>query len=261
MIDEEKQQYHDPNSSAEVPEVAEAVADTQPPVGDVNEPLDWELQIAQAYQSSEASQPVGNSQTVAKSGNFADPGLVDALEFLKEELSSATRENESLKAILQSNNANVEDLKNQNLRLAADFENFRRRTAKEKEDLDLQVRCATIMELLPVIDNFERARSHIKPQNDGEMGIHKSYQSVYKQMVDCLKRLGVSPMRPEGEPFDPNLHEAVMREATLEYEEGTVVEQLVRGYMLGDRILRHAMVKVAAIPEPIESEEDNSESN
>jgi molecular chaperone GrpE len=261
MIEEENQQYYDPNSSAEIPEAAEAVAETQSPVGDVNEPLDWELQIAQAYQNSEASEPADNSETVAKSGNFADSGLADALEFLKEELASATRENESLKSVLQANNATVEDLKNQNLRLAADFENFRRRTIKEKEDLDLQVKCATIMELLPVIDNFERARSHIKPQNDGEMGIHKSYQSVYKQMVDCLKRVGVSPMRPEGEPFDPNLHEAVMRESTLEYEEGTVVEQLVRGYMLGDRILRHAMVKVAATPDPVESEESNSESN
>ncbi|OCQ91098.1 nucleotide exchange factor GrpE [Oscillatoriales cyanobacterium USR001] len=261
MIDEENQQYHDPNSSAEVPEAAEAVAETQPPVGNINEPLDWEMQIAQAYQSAEASQSAENAQTVPKSGNFADPGLSEALEFLKEELANATKENESLKALLQANNATVEDLKSQNLRLAADFENFRRRTAKEKEDLDLQVKCATIMELLPVIDNFERARSHIKPQNDGEMGIHKSYQSVYKQMVDCLKRVGVSPMRPEGEPFDPNLHEAVMREATHEYEEGTVVEQLVRGYTLGDRILRHAMVKVAAAPEPIESEESNSESN
>ena len=78
------------------------------------------------------------------------------------------------------------------------------------------------------------------------MAIHKSYQSVYKQLVDSLKRLGVSPMRPEGQEFDPNLHEAVLREPTDEHPEGTVLEELVRGYFLGERVLRHAMVKVAA---------------
>ncbi len=140
----------------------------------------------------------------------------------------------------------LEERQTQYMRIAADFENYRKRTQKEKEELDGQVKRNTITELLPVIDNFERARAQIKPQNDGEMNIHKSYQSVYKQLVDCLKRIGVSPMRPEGQPFDPNFHEAVMREPTDEYPEGTVLEELVRGYFLGDRVLRHAMVKVAA---------------
>lgn len=151
----------------------------------------------------------------------------------------------------------IEAIKNQYVRIAADFENYRKRTAKEKEDLDAQVKRNTITELLPVVDNFERARAHLKPQNDGEMAIHKSYQGVYKQLVDCLKRLGVSPMRPEGQPFDPNLHEAVMREPTDEYPEGTVLEELVRGYFIGDRVLRHAMVKVAAPKEDAPSYEDN----
>jgi molecular chaperone GrpE len=151
----------------------------------------------------------------------------------------------------------IETVKNQYMRIAADFENYRKRTAKEKEDLDVQVKRNTITELLPVVDNFERARAHLKPQNDGEMAIHKSYQGVYKQLVDCLKRLGVSPMRPEGQPFDPNLHEAVMREPTDEYPEGTVLEELVRGYFIGDRVLRHAMVKVAAPKEDAPSYEDN----
>jgi molecular chaperone GrpE len=76
-------------------------------------------------------------------------------------------------------------------------------------------------------------------------------------MVDALKRIGVFPMRPEGQEFDPNLHEAVMREATDEYAEGTVVEELMRGYMLGERILRHSMVKVAVAPDPVVSSEEN----
>ncbi len=143
----------------------------------------------------------------------------------------------------------------QYLRIAADFDNFRKRSSKEKEDIEVRTKCTTIIELLSVVDNFERARTQIKPQNEGEMGIHKSYQGVYKQLVESLKRIGVSPMRPEGQQFDPNLHEAVMREPTEEHPEGTVMEELQRGYYLGDRILRHSLVKVAAPPEQLSAED------
>jgi molecular chaperone GrpE len=165
-------------------------------------------------------------------------------------LSELTQQVESLKAALEERNS-------QYMRIGADFENFRKRTLKEKEDLEQQVKSATITKLLPVLDNFERARSHLKPQTDAEVSIHKSYQSVYKQLVDSLKGMGVSPMRAEGKEFDPNLHEALMRQPTNEHPEGTVLEELVRGYFLGDRVLRHAMVKVAAAPEPgVDSEEN-----
>ncbi|MFB8788571.1 MAG: nucleotide exchange factor GrpE [Potamolinea sp.] len=170
------------------------------------------------------------------------------------------QENEALKAKIEELNQQGESLKTQSIRIAADFDNFRKRTAKEKEDLEVQIKGNTITKLLPVVDNFERARSQIKPQTDGEMAIHKSYQGVYKQLVDCLKAIGVSPMRPEGSEFDPNLHEAVMRQPTDEYPEGVVIEQLMRGYVLGDRVLRHAMVKVAAAQESVvTSDEDNSD--
>ena len=140
-------------------------------------------------------------------------------------------------------------LEEQYMRLTADFENFRKRTSREKEDLELQVKCNTISNLLEVVDNFERARAQIKPQTDGEMAIHKSYQGVYKQLVEALKRIGVAPMRAEGSEFDPNLHEAVLREPTEEHPDGTVLEELVRGYLLEERVLRHAMVKVATAPD------------
>ncbi|WP_250122004.1 nucleotide exchange factor GrpE [Chroococcidiopsis sp. CCMEE 29] len=171
-------------------------------------------------------------------------------------LSEMTQQIESLRGQL-------EERSSQYMRIAADFDNFRKRNQKEKEDLEQQVKRNTIMELLPVVDNFERARSHLKPQTDAEMSIHKSYQSVYKQLVDGLKRLGVSAMRPEGKEFDPSLHEAVMRQPTNEHPEGTVLEELVRGYFLGDRVLRHAMVKVAAATEEVieTSEEENPSSS
>ncbi|NEQ97262.1 MAG: nucleotide exchange factor GrpE [Cyanothece sp. SIO2G6] len=184
-------------------------------------------------------------------------GSVDILA--EEDENEATEESHEGIAILQGQiatiQAELDERNSQYKRIAADFENFRRRTQREKSDLETQTQINTITELLPVIDNFERARAQIKPQTDAEMSIHKSYQGVYKQLVDCLKRIGVAPMRSEGEVFDPNLHDAVMREPTAEYDEGVIIEDLMRGYMLGDRVLRHAMVKVAAPPEPSESPE------
>ena len=163
----------------------------------------------------------------------------------------------NLQSEINALKAQLEDRTSQYMRIAADFENYRRRNSKERDDQEVQIKRNTITELLPVIDNFERARAQIKPQTEAEMTIHKSYQSVYKQLVDCLKRLGVSAMRAEGQEFDPNLHEAVMRQPTAEHPEGTVMEELVRGYMIGDRVLRHAMVKVAAEPEPSNEDAGN----
>ncbi|MGF1458649.1 MAG: nucleotide exchange factor GrpE [Leptolyngbyaceae cyanobacterium] len=186
-------------------------------------------------------------------GAFAESSLEDFVAKETEansESPSDESSNPELQSQLASLKAQLEDRNSQYMRIAADFENYRRRITKEREDQEVQVKRNTISELLPVIDNFERARAQIKPQTETEMTIHKSYQSVYKQLVDCLKRLGVSAMRAEGQEFDPNLHEAVMREPTNEHPEGTVMEELVRGYMIGDRVLRHAMVKVAAEAEP-----------
>ncbi|HEY9879876.1 MAG TPA: nucleotide exchange factor GrpE [Leptolyngbyaceae cyanobacterium] len=182
-------------------------------------------------------------------------------QMTEETASGATQSNESvgsdygvvtadLERQIEGLKAQIEERTSQYMRIAADFENYRKRTSKEKEDLEVQIKGNTVVELLPVVDNFERARSQIKPQTEAEMTIHKSYQSVYKQLVECLKRLGVSAMRAEGQEFDPNLHEAVMREPTHAHPEGTVLDEFVRGYLLGDRVLRHAMVKVAAAPEP-----------
>lgn len=155
------------------------------------------------------------------------------------------QENALLKQQFEEQTKQLDAIKAQYLRNSADFENFRKRSQKEKEELAEKAKQETLSELLPAIDNFERARLQIKPNNDGEMAIHKSYQGVYKQLVDGLKKLGVSPMRPEGQSFDPNYHEAVFQEETDDHPEGTVIEQLQRGYLLGERVLRHAMVKVA----------------
>jgi molecular chaperone GrpE len=152
----------------------------------------------------------------------------------------------------------LDGYKKRYITLAAEFDNYRKRTQREQKELEQQVKRKTIVELLSVVDNFERARTQLKPSSDGEMEIHKSYQSVYKSFADSLKRLGVSPMRPEGQLFDPNYHEAMLREYTNDHPEGTVLEELVRGYLLGDQVLRHSMVKVAAPQENVTSAEEEA---
>lgn len=265
MIEEEKQQYQDPNSTGETPESSSQA--TENPTASANSPAnsneaaDWELELAQAYESARGDRPPEAASGVPGTGSSGNSLGASGSELLKKELAQAIDEKEALKTQLQATLAQLEELKNQNLRLAADFENFRRRTQKEKEELDVQARCMTIKPLLPVIDNFERARSHLKPQTDGEMNMHKSYQSVYKQMVECLKQIGVSPMRPEGEQFDPNLHEALLSEPSSEHEEGTIVQELERGYTLGDRVLRHAKVKVAAPGLSVVASDENLDSS
>ena len=187
----------------------------------------------------------------ASSEEFSLLGAM-TIDFLQEEI-------DTLKQQLEEQTQQVDAYKKRYITLAAEFDNFRKRTEKEKEELETKTKGKTLMEILGVVDNFERARTQIKPANDGEMGIHKSYQGVYKTLVESLKRLGVSPMRSEGQPFDPTYHEAMMREYTDEHPEGTVIEQLVRGYTLGEQVLRHALVKVAA-PKEADPNADQSES-
>lgn len=253
MIEEEKQPDNTSQQTDETNAVSQESRGTEGVATDVTPSVEIEIDsqpnfdepIAEASAVGETTEQGKDGESVGSESATnvsSSAGELANLEALK-------RENEELRTKLDDLNQQCDGFKTQSIRIAADFDNFRKRTAKEKEDLEQQVKRVTISELLAVVDNFERARSHIKPQNDGEMAIHKSYQGVYKQLVDSLKRIGVSPMRPEGQEFDPNLHEAVMREPSDEYPEGTVIEQLMRGYLLNDRVLRHAMVKVAAAPE------------
>lgn len=243
MTEEEKQLENTQEPVVEpTSESSETISEPNSDVGTPLEPTEAEL--SDAWQALDADT---DDTTVVSASTEAVPQAADNQAALSE-----------MSQLVESLKAQLEERTGQYVRIAADFDNFRKRTQKEKEDLEQQVKCSTIVELLPVVDNFERARSQIKPQTDAEMNIHKSYQGIYKQFVDCLKRIGVGPMRSEGKEFDPNLHEAVMRESTDEYPEGTVIEELVRGYMLGEKVLRHAMVKVAAAPDPSSaSDEEN----
>merc|ERR1712070_709678 len=219
--------------------------------------------VEEAYNSSTKVETDGQVETSSSTNKDLmvdeDVELVDSeAELEKNLVSDLTEKINDLEAKLQEHNQQYETLNNNHLRVNAEFDNYRKRSIKEKEDLEIKVKCKTISELLSVVDNFERARNSINPTNDGEATIHKSYQGVYKTLVDSLKRLGVGPMRPEGEIFNPLYHEAMLREYTNEYPEGTIIQELMRGYILGEQVLRHSMVKVAA---PKTSNSSDSENN
>ena len=190
------------------------------------------------------------------------PSVFDALELQSEPginiQETLAVEVEALQQKLDALQSQFDQRNEQYVRIAADFENFRKRTERDKEELMYQIRSSTILEILPVLDTFSRARDQLKPENEEALKVHNSYQGVYKQFLDCLKRVGVVPMQCEGKEFDPTFHNAIMREPTHQYAEGIIIQEFQPGYLLGDRVLRHAMVKVAAA---WEGETDATEEN
>ncbi|XP_068659921.1 uncharacterized protein [Aristolochia californica] len=146
------------------------------------------------------------------------------------------------------------------LRISADFDNFRKRTERERLSLVENVQGEVLESLLPVLDNFERAKAQIKAETEGEGKINDSYQSIYKQFVEIINSLGVEAVETVGKPFDPLLHEAIMQEESTQYEEGVIIEEYRKGFKLGDRLLRASMVKVSAGPGPAKPAEETSPS-
>ena len=128
------------------------------------------------------------------------------------------------------------------LRLAAEYDNYRKRTAKEKESLYTDAKIDTVNALLGVYDNLERG---IAQYGDEESPHRKGLEMVFNQFKESLKKLGVETMDAVGQPFDPEKHNAVMHIEDESCGENTVVEVLQQGFMLGDKVLRFAIVKVA----------------
>ena len=217
--------------------------------------------------SGDPSSPANDLATdAAASGQVADAAaesveapVADAAAGVAEQPATDARDNDARLEQLEREHSSLreehETLRSQYMRIAADFDNFRKRQSRDQDDLKLQLTCNTLSEILPVVDNFERARQQLNPEGEEAQALHRSYQGLYKQLVDVLKQLGVSPMRVEGEPFDPTLHEAVLREPSDAHCEDVVMEELQRGYHLDGRVLRHAMVKVSMGPGPASAPE------
>jgi molecular chaperone GrpE len=134
-----------------------------------------------------------------------------------------------------------EELNTRYLRLAADFQNYKKRVEKEKGDIYAYANEKIVVELLDVIDNFERALGHSAENESFAEGMNM----IFKQFKGVLEKSGVEEMNVVGEPFDPNFHHAVLTENSVEHESGNVTQVLQKGYLLNKKVIRPAMVKVA----------------
>lgn len=135
-------------------------------------------------------------------------------------------------------------LNNQYIRLAADFDNYRKRQEQEKEALLKYGAENTLKKMIEVLDNFERGLKAIETVNDCEK-VKECYNLAYKNFTDVLTKAGLETIKAEGETFDPNFHEAVMQTPSTEHPEHTIIAELQKGYKLGDKVLRPTLVNVA----------------
>jgi len=130
------------------------------------------------------------------------------------------------------------------LRVQADYDNFRRRTRQEKEELYKYAASDLLEKLLPVLDNFDRALATAQGGSDYD-ALLKGIDMIFRQFQQVLEQTGLTSMEAVGQPFNPEYHEAVMKVEDEEHEEGIVLEELQKGYMFKDKVLRPAMVKVS----------------
>lgn len=135
-------------------------------------------------------------------------------------------------------------LNQQYIRLAADFDNYRKRQEQERESLVKYGTENALKKMLEVLDNFERGQKALEGVEDVAK-IKECFQLVHKQVWDTLSKLGLEEIKAVGEEFDPNFHEAVMQTPTTEHPEHTVINELQKGYKVGDKILRPTLVNVA----------------
>jgi molecular chaperone GrpE len=157
-----------------------------------------------------------------------------------------------LKADLDAARAEAAEWQDRFLRKAAELENFRKRSDKEKTDSIVSAKSSVLSEFLPVADACERALEMFDEDRSSPGSLEQYQQGVemlYRQVLEALNRTGTVAIEAEGKPFDPHLHEAISREENPDFDEGTVTKELRRGYLLKEKLLRAAQVIVAVRPQ------------
>ena len=169
-----------------------------------------------------------------------DSVAVENTETEQEAENSKANETEEVNPLQEK----YDKLNNQYIRLAADFDNYRKRHEQEKEALLKYGAENTLKKMIEVLDNFERGLKAIETVEDCEK-VKECYNLAYKNFTDVLTKAGLETIKAEGEEFDPNFHEAVMQTPTSDKPEHTIVAELQKGYKLGDKVLRPTLVNVA----------------
>ncbi|WPX10144.1 nucleotide exchange factor GrpE [Anaerocellum danielii] len=155
----------------------------------------------------------------------------DPIKVLKKQLEEKEREVEEYKSLCQ--------------RIAADFDNYKKRIAKDKENMYYEVVADVVGKLLPIVDNFERAIDSAKNSKDTNDELLKGLEMIKKQIDDIFSKLGVEPIEALNKEFDPYLHNAIMHVEDERYGKNVVVEEFQKGYKIKDRVIRYSLVKVA----------------
>ncbi|CAG7634662.1 nucleotide exchange factor GrpE [Paenibacillus allorhizosphaerae] len=203
-------------------------------------------QQQKASQAEETSEREGQATYDANASEQADASN-HAAEAGNEQAQAAeaSEPQDAVRQELEQLKKQAEENQQRYLRAQADFDNFRRRTIKEKEDFAKYASLKLIEQLLPVVDNFERALAASKDNKDQE-ALAKGVDMIFRQLDQVLAGEGLQAMSAVGTPFNPEFHQAIMQVESEEYEEGIVVEEVQKGYMLKDKVLRPAMVKVSS---------------
>ncbi|MDY6267530.1 MAG: nucleotide exchange factor GrpE [Selenomonadaceae bacterium] len=188
-----------------------------------------EIDEAQAAETAEGADADAAAESAEAPEGAENAEAADAGEDLQKKV-------ETLAAALQEKDNRLK-------RLQADFENFRRRTSKEREEIGNVVTQELLKSLLPVVDNFDRAMA--TEQQDGE-AFQKGVEMIYTQLGETLKNAGLEHIEVEGQPFDPNFHQAVMRVQNPDLDDDTIAQELQKGYMVKGKVIRPSMVQVVS---------------
>lgn len=194
-------------------------------------------EVENTEESEESETPENESEQTDKNEKNEDSPKKNIFEGL---FSKKNQSADDLKKLKEE----CEKINNQYLRLAADFDNYRKRQAAERESLIKYGMEQALKKMIEVADNFERAEKSLESIEDIEKA-KEAFTVLSKQFRDSMTKLGLEEINAEGEKFDPNLHEAVMQTQTDEYPEETVIKELQKGYKYGDKVLRPSMVSVS----------------
>ena len=201
------------------------------------------------HHKSEHNSDVGHAHRIEISAE-EQADKKTAGETAAEKLEGAGQPAEELKAKLEQTEKEKHDLYDRLLRTTADFDNFRKRVSREKDELIRYGNEKLARELLPVIDNFERALQQAENSTDNK-ALREGIEMILKQFIAVLEKFGVKDFTSVGQPFDPNKHEAMVHQESSEHEENSVLSEFQKGYYLHDKLLRPALVAVAKKPAEI----------
>ena len=188
-------------------------------------------------------------ETAAQTETEAEVSAEEATENVETEAAEEVKEKKGLGKKKKADKkteayeAKIAELDDRVKRQMAEFENFRKRTEKEKATMFEMGAKSVVEKILPVVDNFERGLAAI-PEEDKNSPFAEGMNMIYKQLMTELEGLGVKPIEAIGKEFDPNLHNAVMQVESDEYEEGVIAQELLKGYMYRDTVVRYSMVAV-----------------